>query len=64
MPSNHLEVGVGTGYFLDRSSFPVPEPRLALLDLNPHWLKHTEARLARYTPEVYRANALVPGDLE
>jgi hypothetical protein len=43
LASNHLEVGVGTGYFLDRSSFPVPEPRLALLDLNPHCLKHTEA---------------------
>jgi SAM-dependent methyltransferase len=61
--SNHLEVGVGTGYFLDRTRFPSPEPRLALLDLNPHCLRHTEARLARYAPEVYRANALAPIEL-
>jgi ubiquinone/menaquinone biosynthesis C-methylase UbiE len=63
LSSNHLEVGVGTGYFLDRSRFPDPEPRLALLDLNPHCLKHTEARLARHAPEVYRANALAPIEL-
>ena len=61
--SNHLEVGVGTGYFLDRIRLPRPEPRLALLDVNPHCLRHTEARLGRYAPEVYRANALVPIEL-
>jgi ubiquinone/menaquinone biosynthesis C-methylase UbiE len=60
LSANHLEVGVGTGYFLDRSRFPAPEPRLGLLDLNPHCLKHTEARLGRYAPEVYRGNALAP----
>jgi ubiquinone/menaquinone biosynthesis C-methylase UbiE len=63
LSSNHLEVGVGTGYFLDRSRFPDPEPRLSLLDLNPHCLRHTEARLARHAPEVYRANALAPIEL-
>jgi SAM-dependent methyltransferase len=63
LSSNHLEVGVGTGYFLDRSRFPGPESRLALLDLNPHCLKHTEARLARHAPEVYCANALAPIEL-
>jgi hypothetical protein len=63
LSSNHLEVGVGTGYFLDRSRFPDPDPRLALLDLNPHCLKHTEARLARHAPEVYRASALAPIEL-
>lgn len=64
LSSNHLEVGVGTGYFLDRSRFPAPEPRLALLDVNPHCLKHTAARLSHYAPEVYRANALVPIELD
>ncbi|HWZ63029.1 MAG TPA: class I SAM-dependent methyltransferase [Steroidobacteraceae bacterium] len=58
--SNHLEVGVGTGYFLDRIRFPGPEQRLALLDPNPHCLRHTSARLARYSPEAYRASALEP----
>lgn len=60
LPSNHLEVGVGTGYFLEHSHFPGPQPRLALLDLSPHCLERTAARLSRYAPEIYRANALAP----
>jgi hypothetical protein len=63
LSSNHLEVGVGTGYFLEHSRFPGPEPRLALLDLSPHCLQRTATRLSRYTPEVYRANALAPIEL-
>ena len=63
LSSNHLEVGVGTGYFLARSQFPNPNPRLALLDLNPHCLKHTGTRLAGLAPEVYRANVLAPIEL-
>jgi SAM-dependent methyltransferase len=58
--ANHLEVGVGTGYFLDRIRFPDRKPRLALLDVNPHCLRHTGARLSRYAPEVYCASALAP----
>lgn len=58
LSSSHLEVGVGTGYFLDRGRFPAPEPRLALLDVNPDCLMHTARRLSRYAPEIYRANAL------
>jgi SAM-dependent methyltransferase len=63
LSSNHLEVGVGTGYFLDRSRLPGPAPRLALLDPSPHCLRYTEARLARYAPEAYRADALAPLEL-
>ena len=61
--ANHLEVGVGTGYFLDRIRFPVPKPRLALLDVSPPCLEYTQSRLARYRPEVYRASALEPIEL-
>jgi SAM-dependent methyltransferase len=60
LSGNHLEVGVGTGYFLDRTFLPGPAPRLALLDISPDCLGHTAARLARYSPEVYRADALAP----
>jgi ubiquinone/menaquinone biosynthesis C-methylase UbiE len=63
LSSNHLEVGVGTGYFLEHSHLPGSEPRLALLDLSPHCLKGTATRLSRYAPEVYRANALAPIEL-
>jgi hypothetical protein len=63
LTANHLEVGVGTGYFLDRSPLPGSAPRLALLDLSPHCLKRTATRLSRYAPEVYCANALAPIEL-
>lgn len=58
--SNHLDVGVGTGFFLDRCRFPTAQPRLALVDLNEHCLAAARSRLARYRPEIYRANVLEP----
>lgn len=58
--SNHLDVGVGTGFFLDRCRFPTDRPRLALMDLNTTCLDAASRRLARYRPEVYRANVLDP----
>lgn len=57
---NHLDVGVGTGYFLDRCRFASDSPRLALMDLNPNCLEVAGRRLARYAPEAYRANVLEP----
>src|SRR5262245_12995142 len=62
--ANHLDAGVGTGYFLDRCRFPAPHPRLGLLDLNPNPLPLAARRLARYRPEVYRANVLEPIAIE
>jgi hypothetical protein len=32
--ARHLDVGVGTGYFLDKARWPVPKPKITLLDLN------------------------------
>ena len=58
--ANHLDVGVGTGYFLDRCRFPIDRPRLGLMDLNPNCLEAAAKRLVRYRPEVYRANVLEP----
>lgn len=58
--ANHLDVGVGTGYFLDRCRFPNDRPRLGLMDLNPNCLDAAAHRAARYRPEVYRANVLDP----
>ena len=58
--ANHLDVGVGTGYFLDRCRFPSATPRVALLDLNPNTLEFASRRIARYKPEVYLHNALLP----
>jgi len=58
--ANHLDVGVGTGYFLDCCRFPNNHPRLGLMDLNPNCLNGAGNRVARYRPEVYRANVLDP----
>jgi SAM-dependent methyltransferase len=60
LSNNHLEVGVGTGYFLDRARFSDAAPRVALLDLNTHCLARTARRIARYHPEIYRADVLQP----
>jgi hypothetical protein len=56
----HLDVGVGTGYFLDRCRFPVERPEVHLMDLNPNCLRFTARRIARYAPVVHRWNVLDP----
>lgn len=58
--ANHLDVGVGTGYFLDRCRFPSNTPRVALMDLNSDTLKFASQRIARYRPETYQRNVLEP----
>ena len=58
--ANHLDVGVGTGYFLRRCRFPTARPRIALMDMNVHALAFTAARIARYVPERYQQNILQP----
>jgi ubiquinone/menaquinone biosynthesis C-methylase UbiE len=58
--SNHLDVGVGTGYLLDNCRFPADDPKVALMDLNPNSLQFTAARIRRYRPTTYLANVLEP----
>src|SRR5581483_11411798 len=55
---NHLEAGVGTGYFLDHCDFPTAKPRLTLVDLNSHSLAFTARRVRRYAPSVHVADLL------
>ncbi|MET7637229.1 class I SAM-dependent methyltransferase [Streptomyces sp. NPDC005438] len=58
--ARHLEVGVGTGYFLHRCRFPVPDPDIHLVDLNVATLRYASRRLARYQPTTRQANILEP----
>jgi len=58
--SNHADIGVGTGYFLDRCGFDSPHPRLALIDLQSNCLEHAARRLSRYQPQMYVRDALRP----
>ncbi len=62
--ANHLDAGVATGFFLDNCRFPVAQPRLGLLDLNPLCLESAAKRVARYRPETFCANVLEPFALE
>jgi hypothetical protein len=57
--SNHLEAGIGTGFFIDRSGRPRLD-RLVLLDINRHCLELAARRLARYKPELVQASLLDP----
>jgi hypothetical protein len=61
---NHLDVGVGTGYFLDQCKFPTANPRLALMDLNSNCLEVSGKRLARYKPSVHQMNVLEPSNID
>jgi SAM-dependent methyltransferase len=61
---SHLDVGVGTGWFLDHCRFPGDKPQITLLDLNPTCLERASARIARYAPTIVQANVLEPFDLD
>ena len=58
--SNHADIGVGSGYCLDRCGFDTSNPRLVLIDLQPNCLDHAGRRLARYRPRLYLHDALQP----
>jgi len=58
--SKHLDVGVGTGYLLDKCQFPVSEPEVSLLDLNQNSLDVTAKRISRHNPVSYRHNVFDP----
>lgn len=57
---NHLDVGVGSGYYLDRCQFPTQVPRVALMDMNASSLSVSQRKIRRYNPELYRRNILKP----
>jgi len=56
----HLDVGVGTGYFLDKAKWPIAKPVITLLDLNPNCLTTASRRIRRFTPQTVLANVLAP----
>lgn len=58
--SPHLDIGVGTGYLLDKCEYPTPSPDITLMDLNPSSLEAASKRLSRYAPKTHQGNALEP----
>ncbi len=55
----HLDVGPGTGYFIDRSGLP-DGSRITLLDPNPNVLAHASDRLRRFDLRAVEADVLKP----
>ena len=61
--ARHLDVGVGTGWFLDHCRWPVESPKITLLDLNQNSLSAASDRIRRYAPATVQANVLDRVDL-
>ena len=61
--ARHLDVGVGTGWFLDHCRWPVESPKITLLDLNENSLSAASERIRRYEPATVQANVLERVDL-
>jgi len=57
LSANHLEAGIGTGFFLDRAN-GAKFDRLVLLDINQNCLARAARRLARFGPSLCQANLL------
>lgn len=58
--ARHLDIGVGSGYFLDRALFPVARPEITLFDLNENALAFAADRLKRYRPRTVRGDVFAP----
>jgi SAM-dependent methyltransferase len=56
---NHLDVGPGTGWFLDHSGLPGGSP-ITILDPNTNVLDHVSRRLARFSVTAVEADVLKP----
>ena len=65
LSANHLEAGIGTGFFLDRAD-GAKFDRLVLLDINQNCLDRAARRLARFDSDLCQANLLarLPRGLE
>ena len=58
--TNHVDIGVGTGYCLDRCGVRFERRRLTLVDLQGNCLEHAARRLARFDPRCFRRDVLRP----
>lgn len=61
--NRHLDVGVASGYLINRCRFSSDSPEITLMDLNPSSLQFAARRLRRYGPRTNRANVLEPWGL-
>lgn len=57
--SHHLDIGVGTGYYLKNTPWPI-NTELSLMDLNPDCLHSTEEAMKWLHPKIYLADIFKP----
>lgn len=58
-PSSHLDIGVGTGYFLQHSNLPA-DAQITLCDLNSNCLEKAKVRLERQDLDCLQHDILEP----
>jgi ubiquinone/menaquinone biosynthesis C-methylase UbiE len=58
--ARHLELGVGTGYLMEHSRFPVSNPKITLVDMNEATLDYTAQRMRFFETAKVVGNALEP----
>ena len=58
--ARHLDIGVGSGYLLDKCRWPASSPDITLMDLNANSLHAAARRIGRYKPKTHQGNALEP----
>lgn len=56
--SNHLDVGVGSGYYLNKGNLPRNNSRLELMDINENSLNKASNKIQKYNPICHRHNVL------
>src|SRR4051794_24081700 len=56
--ARHLDIGVGSGYLIDKCRFPTETPDVTLMDMNPNSLRYAAKRIRRYSPRTTQANVL------
>lgn len=61
--ARHVDLGPGTGYFLDKCRHRSPRTRITLVDLNPSVLAEAAGRLRRFKPVTFERDVLAPLDL-
>lgn len=57
---NHLDVGPGTGWYLQHATFPCQNPRVTLLDLSPDSLATASRRLRKLSPVSVNSDIFSP----
>lgn len=57
--AQHLDIGVGTGYYLAKTPLP-PETTVTLLDLNPSSLEAAKRRIDRANTRTIRHDVMTP----